>query len=113
MPSLISRNLAFVLQTKPNIVEPIHQTMPGKFVHREPSRKPPPILNHQSIEIHRQLVSLNLPSPPHDLGHLLIAQPHRQQPIFQTVIRKDIRERRGNHHPKPKIRQRPHRMFAR
>ncbi len=113
MPRLIIRNLRLMLQGKPNIIQPIQQTMPHKFIDRKLSAKPLLVPHLALLQINGELVIINLKGAPHQLGNFIFAQAHREEAVLRAVIGKDVGKRRRNHRPESEIGQRPNRMLPR
>ena len=60
MPRLIGRNLRFVLQRQPNIVQPIQQAMTREFIHRERGAKALIVAHFALFQINGELVIVDL-----------------------------------------------------
>ena len=72
MPSLIFRNLRLVLQSEPDIVQPVEQAMPHEFIDWELRAKTLIVSHLALLQVNRELVIAKIAGPPHQLGCFIL-----------------------------------------
>src|SRR5580658_324841 len=106
------RNARLMHQSKPNIIQPLQQTIPPERIHLE--RVPQPIIIRHLLllQIHSDAITFLLLRPRKELIHLLVRKRHRQNPILKTIIVKNVRITGRQYRVKSIIQNRPRRMLA-
>src|SRR5580698_9053325 len=94
MPRLIRRDLRFVLQGQPNVVQTVQKTVPHKFIDREFRAKTLIVTHLALLQVNRELVIANLAGSPHQLSGLSLAQTHRKKSVLRAVVGKNVSEGR-------------------
>src|SRR5580698_7172875 len=110
--SLKRRNARFVNQRKPDIVQPLQQTIPPERIHFERIPQPVIIGNHLLPQIHSDAITFLLLRPRKKLVNLVVRKGNRQNPILEAVIVKNVRITRRQYGVKSVIQNRPRRVFA-
>src|SRR5438445_11184584 len=113
MLRFVGGDFSLVLQGQSNIVQALEQAVPNKIVDLEVGAESTLVVDLALLKIDGDLVICLLVRPPHEFSNLLFAEHDVEEPVLAAVVRKDFGEGRGNHHPKTKVCQRPHGMFAR
>src|SRR5580704_17482102 len=112
MPGLVRRNLGFVLQREPNVVQSVQQALADEFIDGELGAESLVVAYFALLQINRDPIVVDILRPLHQLPDFVLAQPHREKSILRTVVGENVRERRRDHGAKTEIGQRPYRMFA-
>lgn len=92
MPRLVIRNLRFVLQGQPNIIQPVEQAMAHEFIDLKLGTKPLIVAHFTLLQINSELVIVDLARSPHQLSNLAFAQAHRKKTVLRAVVGKDVGE---------------------
>ena len=68
MPRFVGGDIALVLQSEANIIQPIEQAMAGKFIDMETCGKPMPIVDFLLFKIDSELISLDFRCSSNNFG---------------------------------------------
>src|SRR5579863_3193742 len=113
MPLLIGCNFRFVLKRQADVIQPVQQALPDKFIHRKSGAEAVVVVYFTLFEINRELISINFSGSSNQYRHFFFRKLHRQEPVLRTVVGENIGERGGDDRSKPEVCERPHRVFAR
>src|SRR6202035_4384210 len=107
MPRLIRLYLRFMLKRKPNVIQPVEQTVPDELIDRKLRPESLIVPHVASLQIDRHLVVDNLLGSLYQLRNFVLGQPHGKESILGAVVGEDIGKRRRDHSPKAEVRSRP------
>ena len=113
MAALIRRDFRFMPKREPNVVQSIQQTMPYEFIDGKLRAKSLVVAHFAFLEVHRELIVVNLLRSLYQLHNLILTQLHREETVLRAVVSENVREGRRDHCTEAEVGQRPYRKIGR
>jgi len=107
MFGFVGSNGGFMLQGEADIVQSVQQAVMSKVVDMEFGGETVIVGDRAIFEIDREFVIFDFVRALHDLRDLVITEANREQAVLETVISKNVAERRGNDDAESVVCERP------
>lgn len=93
MTALVSLDFRLVPQGQSNVVESIQQAVSHEIVDRELGQKILVVADLATLQVDRNLISIDVLSPMHQFGQLIFLKSDGQESILCAVVGKDVSKR--------------------